>query len=96
LEAITESLAVLGSTAFRWSAIAFLVVNTIGGLGIWFTRDRRLVNRWTSPLLAVNLLLLGTGVGIPALSFSMRAVVNAVATSEQAPTTSLLIEPSTP
>jgi hypothetical protein len=93
---MTESLAVLGSTAFRWSAIAFVVVNTIGGLGIWLTRDRRLVNRWTSPLLACNLLLLGTGIGIPALSFSMRLVVNAVAAGSQGPAANLITEQAEP
>jgi hypothetical protein len=83
MEALATTLTELGAAAFRWSAIAFLVLNGAAGTVVWLTRDRRLVNRFTAPLLAANLFLLGTGVGIPALTYSMRLVVNAVSASSQ-------------
>lgn len=79
MDALAASLSDLAGTAFRWSAIAFLVVNGLALGAFALTRDRRLVNRFTSPLLAVNLLLLGTGIAVPALAVSMKMVVQAVA-----------------
>lgn len=79
MDALAASLSDLAGTAFRWSAIAFVVVNGLAVGAFALTRDRRLVNRFTSPLLAVNLLLLGTGVAVPALAVSMKMVVQAVA-----------------
>jgi len=78
MESIASSLGALGATAFRWSAIAFVLLNGLAALGVFLTRDRRLVNRWTSPLVAANLVLLGTGVGLPALSMAVKLVVNVV------------------
>ncbi len=79
MDTLAASLSDLAGTAFRWSAIAFLVVNGLAVGAFALTRDRRLVNRFTSPLLAVNLLLLGTGIAVPALAVSMKMVVQAVA-----------------
>jgi len=83
MEALSTSLSELAAGAFRWSAIAFLVINGAAGVGVWLTRDRRLVNRLTSPLLAANLLLLGAGLGVPALAYTMKLVVNAVSAASQ-------------
>lgn len=68
----------VGSTAFRWSAFSFLVVNGIAVAAVVLTRDRSLVNRWTGRLLAVNLTLAGTGLGIPLLTTASRLVVAAI------------------
>lgn len=87
MESLTTSLTSLGATAFRWSAVAFLLVNGLAAVGVFLTRDRRLVNRWTSPLVAANLVLLGTGVGLPALTLLMKLVVNAVAAMSGQPAT---------
>jgi len=46
------------------------------------TRSRDVVNRWTGRLVAVNLLLLTTGVGVPAVAQAMRMVVQAVSASQ--------------
>ena len=49
--------------AFRTSAALFVVVN-VAAVGAFFAmRNRSLVQRWTSPWLAANLLLLGAGAG---------------------------------
>jgi hypothetical protein len=86
MDAISSMLTGLAGAAFRWSAIAFVVINGIAAAAIWITRDRKLVNRWTSPLLAANLLLLGTGVGVPLVAHAMNVVVKAAAATSQ-PTT---------
>jgi len=82
MESLTALLGTLGATLFRWSAIAFLVVNGLAAAVFFVTRDRGLVNRWTSRLVATNLLLLGVGVGVPAVAFCLRTVVNAVSLSQ--------------
>ena len=81
MESFAETLSALGGAAFRWSALAFLLVNGLATAAVLITRNRGLVNRWTPRLLVLNLLLVGTGVVIPALAYSMKAVVQAVSTS---------------
>jgi hypothetical protein len=76
---------------FRWSALAFFLVTGTAGLAVFFTRDRSLVNRWTARLVAVNCLLLGTGVAAPAVASAMRLVVSAVSVS-QSPTVKVAVE----
>ncbi|HEX9563515.1 MAG TPA: hypothetical protein VF981_06080 [Gemmatimonadaceae bacterium] len=68
----------VGSTAFTWSAVAFVLVNGAGLATVFLTRDRGFVNRWTSGFLAVNLALLGTGLGVPLVALAARSVVSAV------------------
>ncbi|MGQ0646489.1 MAG: hypothetical protein ACT4P7_02900 [Gemmatimonadaceae bacterium] len=75
--AILSWLEAVGSTAFRWSAVAFLVVNGVAIAAVILTRDRALVNRWTGRLLAANLTLAGTGLGIPLLTSVSRLAVSA-------------------
>ena len=45
-----------------------LVVDLGYALVLFATRDREIVNRWTSRVLAVNLVLAGTGIGVPMLA----------------------------
>jgi hypothetical protein len=68
----------VGSTAFRWSVTAFFVVNGIALATMILTRDRSLVNRWTGRVLAANLALSVTGIGIPLVSAVTRLAVAAV------------------
>jgi hypothetical protein len=64
---------------FRTAAALFVVVNVVA-VGAFLTlRNRSLVQRWTSPWLAANLLLLGAGAGVPALSYFARITVQALA-----------------
>ena len=65
----------VGSTAFRWSALAFVMLNGAAIAAVVLTRDRVLVNRWTSRLLAANLGLAVTGLGIPLLTTLSRVAV---------------------
>ena len=71
-------LARLGSGAFSISLAGFLVVNGAAIAAVFVTRDRTLVNRWTGRLLATNLLLVGTGLGVPLLTSVARLAISVV------------------
>jgi len=68
----------VGSTAFTLSAVAFVALNVVAIAAVTMTRDRWLVNRWTPHFLAANLLLLGTGLGVPLAALAARTVITAV------------------
>lgn len=68
----------VGSTAFTLSAVAFVLLNGAGIATIFLTLDRGFVNRWTSRFLAANLVLLGTGLGIPLMTLAARTAITAV------------------
>ena len=78
----------VGSSAFRWSAIAFVLVNSAAIAAVVLTRDRAIVNRWTARLLAANLGIAATGLGIPLLTTVSRLAVAVVmpATTQATPT----------
>jgi hypothetical protein len=65
----------LGSTAFTISAWAFLILNAAGVAVVAWKRDRAMVNRWTSRFLAANLLLLGSGLGVPVAALAIRSTI---------------------
>lgn len=65
---IVEWLSAIGRAAFVWSLGFFLIVNGIAAVAYFARRDRAMVNKWTSRVLAVDLLLLGTGVGVPMMT----------------------------
>ncbi|MBL0170600.1 MAG: hypothetical protein IPP90_07690 [Gemmatimonadaceae bacterium] len=71
----------IGNTAFAWSLGIFLVVNGVAALAFILRRDRALVNRWTGRVLALDLLLLGTGVGVPLMTTMARMTVSVVSAS---------------
>ena len=83
METFAEGLGALGGTFFRWSAVTFLIVNGGFALAFFLTRDRGLVNRWTSRIVATNMFLLATGLGVPVLTLALRTVVKAVAATTQ-------------
>lgn len=68
----------VGTTAFTLSALAFVALNGIAIVGVLMTRDRNLVNRFTPHFLAANILLLGTGLGVPLAALAARSVISAV------------------
>jgi hypothetical protein len=74
----------VGSMAFALSAIAFVSLNVIAVATLFLTRDRGLVNRFTPHFLAANLLLLGTGLGVPLAALAARTVIAAVTPAFQA------------
>ena len=69
----------LAIRAFGISRFLLLAIDGAFALVLFATRDRGIVNRWTSRVLAVNLVLAGTGVGVPVLALGSRLVVRLVA-----------------
>jgi hypothetical protein len=69
----------LAIRAFGISLFLLLAIDGAFALVLFATRDRGIVNRWTSRVLAANLVLAGTGVGVPVLALGSRLVVRAVA-----------------
>ena len=65
--------------AFGLSLFLLLAIDGAFALVLFVKRDREIVNRWTSRVLAANLVLAGTGVGVPVLALSSRVVVRAIA-----------------
>ena len=77
--AILAWLQELAIRAFGLSLFLLLAIDGAFALVLFATRDRVLVNRWTSRVLAMNLLLAGTGIGVPVLALSSRVAVRLIA-----------------
>jgi hypothetical protein len=69
----------LAIRAFGISLFLLLAIDGAFALVLFATRDRGIVNRWTSRVLAANLVLAGTGVGVPVLALGSRLAVRSVA-----------------
>jgi len=69
----------LAIRAFGISLFLLLAIDATFALVLFATRDQGIVNRWTSRVLAANLVLAGTGVGVPVLALGSRLVVRVVA-----------------
>jgi len=69
----------LAIRAFGISLFLALAIDGAFALIVLATRDRAIVNRWTSRVLAANLVLAGTGVGVPVLALTSRVAVRAIA-----------------
>jgi hypothetical protein len=69
----------LSSTVFWLAAILFVLVNGAAIATFALTRSRRLVNDWTSKLVAANVVLIGAGLGVPLFSGLAKIGVRAVA-----------------
>jgi|SRR6478752_1065274 len=65
--------------AFGLSLFLVLAIDGAFAVVLFATRDREIVHRWTSRVLAANLVLAGTGVGVPVLALGSRVVVRVVA-----------------
>ena len=79
MEMIAQWLDSVGSLAFGVSATLFVLINGAAIAVLAIKRDYTLVNRWTSRLLAANLVLLGTGLGVPLATTLVRSAVMALA-----------------
>ena len=65
--------------AFGLSLFLLLAIDGAFAVVLLATRDRTIVNRWTSRVLAANLVLAGTGIGVPMLALGSRVAVRMVA-----------------
>ena len=77
--AILAWLQELAIRAFGISLFLVLAIDGAFALVLFATRDRTIVGRWTSRVLAANLVLAGTGIGVPVLALSSRVAVRAIA-----------------
>lgn len=66
------------SLAMTLSLYGFIAINGVALAAVLATRSRAVVQRWTSPWLATNILLLGTGVGVPLVAGVCKSVVSVV------------------
>ena len=66
------------SIAMTLAIGAFVLINGVAIAALLANRSRTLVQRWTSPWLAANLLLLGVGAGVPLLTGICKSVVQAI------------------
>jgi hypothetical protein len=84
MENVAQWLDSIGSRAFSLSAVLFVLLNGAAVTVIAVRRDREFVNRWTSRILAANLLLVGTGLGVPLVALMARTAVQALAPAASA------------
>ncbi len=88
LDSFVQWLDQMGALVF-WSCVALLLlVNGIAAVAFVRTKSRELVNRWTGRVLAANVLLIGTGVGVPAVTYVAKFASQTIApmvTSKVAP-----------
>lgn len=84
LDTIVLWLDQIGSEVFWGSVVALVLVDVAAMAVVMQTRSRAIVNRWTGRVLAVNLLLLGAGLGVPAAAFTLKLAANALLPSVSA------------
>jgi hypothetical protein len=65
--------------AFGLSLFLLLAIDVTFAVILLARRDRGIVNRWTSRVLAANLILAGTGIGVPMLALGSRLAVRVIA-----------------
>ena len=65
--------------AFGLSLFVMLAIIGVFAVILLVTKDRGIVIRWTSRVLAANLVLAGTGIGVPVLALGSRVAVRMVA-----------------
>ena len=95
-DSIAQTLGQIGSWTF-WTCMAILAAIDLLAIAVVIqTRSRELVNRWTGRIISANLLLLGTGLGVPATAYLARSVVLVVAPSVEGPLTQARASTITP
>ena len=84
LDTIVLWLDQIGSEVFWGCVVALVLVDVAAMAVVMQTRSRAIVNRWTGRVLAVNLLLLGAGLGVPAAAFTLKLAASALLPSVSA------------
>lgn len=65
----------VGWSAFTWALVGMLLVNGAALFVYIWKRERSLVNSWTGPVLAANILLVAIGVGVPLITSVARLAI---------------------
>ena len=79
LDAFVRWLEQTGSQLFWTCALLLIAIDVAAAAVVIQTRSREIVNRWSGRVLAINVLLIGTGLGLPAAMYATRVVISAVA-----------------
>ncbi len=69
----------VGSIVFWTCIIGLVAVNGVAATAFFSRRSREIVNRWTTPVLAANVILIGTGTIVPVVTYVTRTAVVAFA-----------------
>lgn len=64
-----------GWSAFTWALAGILLVNGVALFAFFWKRERSLVNAWTGPVLAANIVLVAIGIGIPLITSAARLAI---------------------
>lgn len=83
LSSLVQWLDSVGSVVFWTCLIGFVAINAVAATAFFTRRSRELVNRWTSSVLAANVILIGTGVLVPTATYIARAAAVALAPAAQ-------------
>ncbi|WP_310570631.1 hypothetical protein [Gemmatimonas sp.] len=80
----------IGWSAFTWALGGVLLVNGVALLAFIWKGERSLVNAWTGPVLAINIVLVAIGIGVPMVTsvarlaiIGMRGVIPGISMSSQ-------------
>lgn len=76
---VTAFLNGLSSKVFWLAAFGFIALNATAITVFFVTRSRRLVNEWTSKLVAADVALIAIGAGVPLVSGLLKIGVHAIA-----------------
>ena len=82
----------LAIRAFGISLFLLIAIDAGYALVLFATRDRGIVNRWTSRILAANLVLAGTGIGVPVLALGSRLAIRTLAPLIPSPSVYLKVD----
>lgn len=65
----------VGWGAFTWAFAGVLLVNGAALFAFVWKRERSLVNVWTGPVLAINIVLVAIGIGVPMVTSTARLAI---------------------
>ncbi len=77
-ESVVGVLDALSSKIFWFAVVCFVVVNGAALVAFGLTRSRRLVDEWTSKLIAADAMLLSAGLGVPLVAALAKLGVRAI------------------
>ena len=75
----------IAGTATPVAITLFVMVNAAFGAGVFLTRDRAFVNRWTTRVLAVDAVLAVAAIGAPIAALALKLAVWGLGTAGSLP-----------
>jgi hypothetical protein len=78
LESVVQWLNQVSADVFWTCVVGLILVDAAAAAVVVGTRSRELVDAWTSRVLAVNLLLVGAGLGVPVAAYAAKMMASAL------------------